>query len=138
MMKIDVKDGGEYFRGLLLLISKDRKVTEAETVLMMRIGKALGFEREFCENAIREILDNKFIVDEPPRFSTSELARMFIRDGLTLARADEETNHGEVLWLKATAEKNGIGADWFHQEHERAIFRQGDSPTRLEVDDPGG
>jgi len=134
-MTIDVKDASEYFRGLLLLISMDRRITDAETVLMKRIGKALGFERDFCDNAIREILENRFIVDEPPRFSTNDLAMKFIRDGLTLAGADDETHHAEVVWLKATAAKNGIEEERFLQAQERAVAGGSDRAARLEVDD---
>ncbi len=137
-MTIDMKDASEYFRGLLLLISKDRKIADTETVLMKRIGKALGFEKDFCENAIREILENRFIVDEPPRFSTGELAMKFIKDGLTLAGADDETHHAEVVWLKAAAAKNGIEEEWFRRAQERAVLRGSDHTARLEVDDLAG
>lgn len=137
-MPIDVKDASEYFRGLLLLISRDRRIDDAEAVLMKRIGKALGFERDFCDNAIREILENRFIVDEPPRFSTGELARKFIKDGLTLAGADEETHHAEVVWLKATAAMNGIEEEWFRRAQERARAAGSERTARLEVDDLTG
>jgi hypothetical protein len=134
-MTITVQEGSEYFRGLLLLISKDRKIADAETVLMKRIGKALGLEKDFCDNAIHEILDNKFVVDEPPGFSTSELAKKFIRDGLTLAGADDETHGLEVAWLKSAAKKNGLDAGWFLRERELAVRRRKDLNARLEVDD---
>ncbi len=137
-MTIDVKDASEYFRGLLLLISKDRKIADAETLLMKRIGKALGFEKDFCDNAIREILENRFILNDPPRFSTRELAMKFIKDGLTLAGADEETHHAEVVWLKATAAKNGIEEEWFRRAQERALATGSDHTARLEVDDLTG
>ena len=137
-MTIDVKDASEYFRGLLLLISKDRKIADAETVLMKRVGKALGFEKDFCDNAIREILENGFILDEPPRFSTRELATKFIKDGLTLAGADEETHNAEVVWLKAAAAKNGIEEEWFRRAQERALATGSDYTARLEVDDLTG
>jgi len=134
-MTITVKEGGEYFRGLLLLISKDRKITDAETVLMKRIGKALGLEKDFCDIAIREILENKFVVDEPPGFSTRELAIKFIKDGLALAGADDEAHGREVAWLKSAAKKNGLDAEWFLRERELAVRRSKDLDARLEVDD---
>lgn len=134
-MTITVKDASEYLRGLLLLISKDRRITEAETTLMKRIGKALGFEKDFCDNAIHEILDNKYVVDEPPRFTISELAMKFIKDGLTLAGADDETHGFEEAWLKSAAKKNGLDAEWFVRERELAAHRRKDFNARLEVDD---
>ena len=134
-MTFSVKDRSEYFRGLLLLISKDRKIADAETILMKRIGKALGFEKEFCENAILEILENRFIADDPPGFPTPGLAMKFVRDGLTLAAADGETHGFEEAWLKAAAEKNGLDAEWFVQEKDLAIRRKRDCDVHLEVYD---
>ena len=94
-MKITVLDGSNYFKGLLLLIRKDHKITESEIQLMKRIGKTLGFEPKFCDNAIHEILENKYIVDVTPEFSTKEIAIKFIKDGLTLAFSDNEAHPSE-------------------------------------------
>jgi hypothetical protein len=134
-MTISVKEGSEYFRGLLLLISKDHKIADAEIVLMKRIGKALGLERDFCDNAIQEILDNTFIINEPPIFSSSELAIKFIKDGLTLAGADNETHGFEESWLKSAAEKNGLAEEWFLRERGLALDGKRDLGAHLEVDD---
>ena len=131
-MKISVLDGSNYFKGLLLLIGKDQKVTKGEHSLLKRVGKSLGFEKEFCENAIREILDNRFIADTPPEFTTKDLAMKFVRDGLTLAMSDKSVHTREEEWLRMTAARNGLDMDWFHQESRRVYSQQ---PARLEVDD---
>ena len=133
-MKIPPIDAGEYFRGLLLLIGKDRTITEAEKHLMKRIGKTLGFEREFCDNAIRDILGNEYIVDTPPKFSTNELAMKFIKDGLAIAFSDNKLHMSEAEWLKSTAEKNGLDLEWLAEEREHATRRK-DLGVHLEVDD---
>ena len=133
-MTISIVDASEYFRGLLLLIRKDRKITEAENTLMKRIGKTLGFEREFCDNAIREILENRYIQETPPVFSAKEMATRFVKDGLTLTLADKEVHAFEAEWLRFIAEKNGLAVEWFFQELENAKNRK-DSDVHLEVDD---
>jgi hypothetical protein len=133
-MKISVIDGSNYFKGLLLLIRKDRKITEPETQLMKHIGKALGFGNKFCDNAINEILENKYIVDKAPEFSTKELAIKFIKDGLTLAFSDNELHPSETEWLWSTAAKNGIDLAWFRQENVIAANRK-QLPSHMEVDD---
>jgi hypothetical protein len=133
MMKITLIDASNYFKGLLLLIRKDGKVTDAETELTKRIGKSLGFEEEFCDNAIHEILENRFIVDTPPEFSSRELAMKFIKDGLTLASSDDEVRAPEEEWLKSTATKNGLGIEWFSQERQNTVRARG-IDARLEVD----
>ncbi|MBI5476682.1 MAG: TerB family tellurite resistance protein [Ignavibacteriales bacterium] len=133
-MEITVIDRSNYFKGLLLLIRKDSQITESEIQLMKRIGKTLGFDPEFCENAIDEILENKYIVDMPPEFSSKELAIKFIKDGLAIAFSDNAVHPSEAEWLKAAAEKNDLDLSWFHQVCVSAeTGRQ--LPTHLEVDD---
>jgi hypothetical protein len=67
-----------YLKGLMLLIRKDRKIDAAERTMAVRVGKILSFEKNFCENVIEQIMDNKYIVDLPPRFSAPDIARYFI------------------------------------------------------------
>jgi hypothetical protein len=134
-MTITVREGSEYFRGLLLLISKDRKISEPEMNLMKRIGKALGFEKDFCENAVLEILENKYVPGQPPEFSTNELAKKFIKDGLTLAGSDNEIHPFEEEWLTSTAEKNGLDVEWFVRERDNTANRRRDLDAHLEVED---
>ena len=134
MKQITVREGSDYFRGLLLLISKDRKISEPEIILTKRIGRALGLEKDFCDDAISKILENKYVLDEPPKFSTDELAKKFIKDGLTLAVSDNEIHAFEEAWLKSTAEKNGINVEWFLRERESAARRRRDHDAHLEVD----
>lgn len=133
-MNISVLDGSNYFKGLLLLIRKDRKIAESEIQLLKRIGKSLGFERKFTDIAIQEILENEYIEDVPPEFSTKELAIKFIKDGLVIALSDNEFHPFEEEWLRSTAEKNGLDPAWFRQAivstPDRGIF-----PSSMEVDD---
>lgn len=92
----------------MLLIRKDRKITVTENLLLMRIGKSLGFDPEFCENTIKDILNNKYVDDSPPVFSNKELAEKFIKDGLAVVFSDNNIHPEEENWLIAVAEKNGI------------------------------
>jgi len=134
-MKITVLDASNYFKGLLLLIRKDRQISQPEIDLMKSIGEWLGFEKEFCANAINEILDNTYIEDVPPGFSTKELAIKFIKDGLYIAFVDHEDIHpDEERWLISTIQKNGLDLDFFLIEMESARKKRG-QPSRLEVFD---
>jgi hypothetical protein len=133
-MTITVMDASNYFKGLLLLLRKDQKTSEPEISLMKHIGKTLGFEKEFCNNAVDEILENTYIVDEPPKFSTKELAVKFIKDGLSIAFADNNFHHSEERWLKDTAERNGVDMISLSLDVENVRNRRG-YPVRLEVDD---
>lgn len=133
-MKISIIDAGNYLRGLMLLIRKDHKITEAENLLLKRIGKSLGFESEFCERTINEILHNRFVEDTPPVFADKELAMKFIKDGLTVIYSDSILHPAEENWLIATAEKNDIDIFKYH-ELKKEYQRGKQNMIKLEVDD---
>ena len=132
-MNISVLDGSSYFKGLLLLIRKDKKIAKTEFELMTRIGKVLGFEKRFIENAIRHILDNKYISTIPPVFSTRELAEKFLKDGLVLASSDKEIHPNEERWLLSVARKNNIEREWLLNE-KKLFLQNKKSADHLEVD----
>jgi len=133
-MKITLIDRSSYFKGLILLIRKDRIITDAEVELLKRIGKTLGFESEFCDLTIHELLDNKYIVDTPPVFSTKELATKFIKDGLKIAFSDAEIHPLEKEWLRSAAEVNELDLTWFQNEYENILSGKL-LQSRLELDD---
>ncbi|MCF8241727.1 MAG: hypothetical protein K9J16_10105 [Melioribacteraceae bacterium] len=115
-MKMSILDRSNYFKGLLLLVAKDAVVTEPEKKLMTSIGHTLGFESKFCNEAIRDILSNKHISPEPPKFSNDSIARTFLKDGFRLILSDPGIDERELVWLKSVAEMNNIPIEWFEQE----------------------
>jgi tellurite resistance protein len=123
-MEISVIDASNYFKGLLLLIRKDHKVTDPEAAMISRIGKQLGFEREFCETAIREIITNKYIEDDPPLFSSRELAMMFVKDSLAVALSDGILDYKEEKWLRTVVDRNQLSRRWFVRELENAASQR--------------
>lgn len=132
-MKISMIDGSNYFKGLLVLIARDRVISEPEIALMQRIGKSLGFEKEFCHNAIHEILENTYVDPTPPGFTDRELAMKFLKDGLTIAFSDHHIHPFEEEWLKEAAEKNGIDDDWFRRQMDD-VSKQAGADFPLEAD----
>lgn len=133
-MEISVIDASNYFKGLLLLIRKDHKVTDPEAAMISRIGKQLGFEKEFRETAIREIITNKYIEDAPPQFSSRELAMMFIKDSLAVALSDGILDYKEEKWLRAVVDRNLLSRRWFVRELEKAASHK-INVDHLEVDE---
>ena len=133
-MKISIQDGSNYFRGLLLLVRMDEKVSEPEIDHMRRIGKSLGFEREFVDTCIEEILENTYVATQPPKFSAREIAEKFIADGLAVASSDQDIHPQEEKWLYEVMETNGIDPKWFHKKKQDIIYDEGRN-GRLEVDD---
>jgi hypothetical protein len=132
-MKITVREAGEYFRGLLLLVSADHRVTHQEQLLLERAGKSLGLEREFCREAMKEILNNQWVEITPPYFSERALAESFVRDGLMLANSDGSMHAVEIAWLRKVAEVNGLTREWFDREKGESESTHG-SALRLNVE----
>ena len=117
-MTLNLIDRSNYFKGLLLLIRKDRVISNAEREMVKKLGKILSFDKKFVRNAINDILDNEFIIDEPPKFSSKNLTKVFIKDGIRLALADNQIHTNELEWLKSVAALNGLDANWLDKEIE--------------------
>ncbi|MER3522669.1 MAG: hypothetical protein C4326_01025 [Ignavibacteria bacterium] len=132
-MTMTLMDRSNYYRGLLLLVRKDRKITEREAALMMHIGATLGFQREFCETALREALDNAHIDPLPPQFSSPELAKKFIKDGLTITGGGQAMHVAEDAWLHAIALANGLESSWY-EGIKHSVRQHANEPQTLEVD----
>lgn len=105
-------DKSNYFKGLLILIGKDRKISDVEKTSLRKIAKILGFNKEFCDNAISELLENEYIIESPPEFSNQEIAKAFIIDGIKIAFSDKELHIFELNWLKSISEKNSLDKEW--------------------------
>ncbi len=112
---MQIIDKSNYFKGLLLLIKKDNRINEDERELLKKIGKILGFEKRFYENAIREILNNDFITQEPPLFTDIKIATCFIKDGIRLAKLDQIVHAKEIEWLERICVENNLNLNWFKE-----------------------
>ena len=127
-MKISLLDRSLYYKSLMLLIRKDHRIHDEEKIMMMKIGKILGFDRKFCARTIKMIMENDAIVDVPPLFSGTNIALCFIRDGLRLSAADGQMHEAEMKWLESVAARNGISDAWatelqkFRRKHRDEIF----------------
>lgn len=117
-MNLTHQDKSNYLKGLLILIGKDKVIAEEERMLLSEMSNALGFDPKFCNDAIDELLENKYIIEEPPAFFNKKIAEAFIKDGIKIAFADKELHLYELNWLKAVSDKNGIDPDWGLKEFE--------------------
>ncbi|PKN84247.1 MAG: hypothetical protein CVU51_10850 [Deltaproteobacteria bacterium HGW-Deltaproteobacteria-1] len=119
--KITLTDRSIYFKGLLLLVCNDGVIHEKERVMMLRVGKLLDFEQRFCEKTITEALGNTLFTTELPKFSNSDVAKCFIRDGIRLALADGHFHIKENDFLKRVAVHHGLEDAWFEQAIESIV-----------------
>ena len=108
---------------------------EEERALMMRIGRLLSFEKEFCQEVINEILTNRHVVDEPPLFSEPAIARCFIQDGLKLSQVDGQVHDKEWQWPKAVAAESHLDQNWCEALLQATSDRaEGDVEDTLEAE----
>lgn len=134
-MKLTLREKSECFRGFLLLIAQDRIVTPEERELLRHIGKALDFERRFCEEALDDLLENAHISRNPPVFSRREYAEAFLRDCARIANADREIHPEEVNWLTEIAEANQIPAFWIEEViRAGAVEKVGTDRKRMDIE----
>ncbi len=111
-MKMTLQDRSLYFKGLLLLTRKDNIITSEEKALLLRLGELLEFNRDFCENTIRDVLKNSYIDESPPLFSNRECAELFLLDGIKMAFADNNLHQKEYEWMVEIAAQNKISTKW--------------------------
>ncbi len=122
-MTIPLFERGDYYRGLLVLIKKDRVITDREREMLIQVGKSLDFDTRFCEAAIDDLMKNPHIKDRPMKFSDKKIAESFVLDGLRLAYSDGDVHPKELDWLKAVSRINGLRDRWLNSEIRKAERR---------------
>jgi tellurite resistance protein len=115
-VEIPQLDRSSYLKGLLITARKDKQLTEAEISIIKKFASRLGFSTDFFEETITNLLENKYITEEPIKFSNKNIAKSFIEDGLKLALSDGVIEKDELFWLNATAKSNGIDEDWVNKK----------------------
>jgi hypothetical protein len=111
-------DRSNYVKGLLLLIGKDKKISDTERVFLHKIGKTLSFNKQFIESAMNELLENKYLGNEPPVFSQKQSAEAFLRDAIKVGFVDNDLSSKEFDWLQSIAVSNGLTNEWLKNELE--------------------
>ncbi|MCF8305637.1 MAG: hypothetical protein K9I71_04505 [Ignavibacteriales bacterium] len=111
-MTISVQDKTNYFKGLVVLIGKDKIIRDEEKQFFRTIGAILGFDTAFCDYAVTNLAENKFLSENPPKFTNQDIAKAFVRDGLLMGFADKNLHLFELDWLEIVAKKNEIDENW--------------------------
>lgn len=110
-MQIPVQDRSNYLKGLFITAKLDKQLNQTEKDILKKISDKLGFANDFYEETIRGLLANKYISEDPIKFSDKKIAESFINDAIRLACADGQVTESETNWLKKTAEINGINSE---------------------------
>jgi len=115
-LEIPQLDRSSYLKGLLITARKDNQLSETEISIIKKIATRLGFSSDFFEETISNLLHNKYITEEPIKFSDKSIAKSFLEDGLKLALSDNAITEDETNWLKNTAKENGIEDEWVNKK----------------------
>ncbi|MBT8378307.1 MAG: hypothetical protein KJN64_03665 [Ignavibacteria bacterium] len=111
-MQIPQLDRSNYLKGLLITARKDEQLADSEIDMIRKLSERLGFSADFFDETINNLLENKYLNEDPILFSEQNIAKSFIEDGLRLSLVDENVSANELDWLKQTANTNGLDAKW--------------------------
>ena len=117
-MTWNLSDKNNYLTGMLVLICKDRNIDSKDRKMIRLMADDLGFNHYFVDQSIDEIKERKYIIEEPPVFSSNEIAQAFIKDAIRFAFIDHALHLYELEWLSSIAASNKISAQWFLFEVE--------------------
>jgi hypothetical protein len=114
-MKLSLLNRSNYYKGLLVLLRRDRFVDARERDLLLKMGEILDFDRRFCDATIDELLSNTHITREPVLFSDKRIMESFFRDAARLALADGYLHPNELRWLRTAAHANSQSDQWLDE-----------------------
>jgi uncharacterized tellurite resistance protein B-like protein len=117
-MEIPQIDRSNYLKGLLITARKDEQLAESEKEILKKISDRLGFSKDFFEETITTLLANKYITEEPPKFSNNKISQSFVTDALRLALSDNKIGDTELNWILTVANTNGITSEWVNKKLE--------------------
>lgn len=115
-MTLEMSDKSSYLKGMLVLFCKDGNINNTDEKTIRGIAEELGFNHYFVDSSINEIKHNKYFMEEPPVFSNSEIAKVFIRDAIRFAFIDYKYHMYEIHWLSMITSKNNLPGKWFLSE----------------------
>ncbi|MGQ9798341.1 MAG: hypothetical protein ACUVRG_03460 [Ignavibacterium sp.] len=130
-MQIPVQDRSNYLKGLFITAKLDKQLNQTEKDILKKISDKLGFANDFYEETIRGLLANKYLSEEPVKFSDKIIAESFINDAIKLACSDGVVTESETEWIKKTAEVNGIDIE----EVEKKIKMFIEKPSLIMLND---
>ena len=102
----DIVDKSNYLRTLLILIRKDKNVWDHEMELFFDEGNSLGFEKNFCEDSLNNLLININIDPKPPVFFDKKIAEKLLIKGIQVINDDLKIHPEKLAFLEAVAKNN--------------------------------
>lgn len=108
-MNIPIIDKSNYLKGLFITAKLGGKLNPKGREILKTISEKLGFSKDFYEETSRNLLRNKYIIQEKIKFSSKEIAKLFIKDAFNLALSnDDSLNENQINWLNEISDLNEI------------------------------
>ena len=107
-----IVDRSNYLRALIILIMQDKNVWDHEMKLFFKEGSSLGFEKNFCEHSLNNLLLNINIDPEPPKFFDKKNAKKLLIKGIQVINDDLKIHPEKTAFLEAVAKNNGLLQEW--------------------------
>lgn len=104
----DLQDIGSYLQSLLQIMAADGHLHEHEQERIRAYAERIGFESGYIEEAIGNVLKNKYMPKTPPKFNSVLTAQDFLIAATELAICDGHIHPREKEWLLASAKVNGL------------------------------
>lgn len=104
----EIIDRSNLLRAVLLFIGKDKNIWDHEKSAFVREGMAMGYEKEFCEAAVRNILANAYINQNPPVFYNKEYARKFVDIARRIMMHDAKLHPVKINFYKKVLSVNNL------------------------------
>jgi hypothetical protein len=107
-----IVDRSNYLRALIILIKQDKNVWDHEMKLFFEEGSSLGFEKNFCENSLNNLLLNINIDPKPPMFFDKKIAEKLLIKGIQVINDDIKIHPEKLAFLEVIASINGLLQVW--------------------------
>lgn len=107
-MNIPIVDRSNYLKGLFIIAKFDGKLNNQEKEILKTTSERLGFSRDFYEETARNLLRNKYIIEEKIKFSSKEFAISFLEDAIKLANSSDSLTENKINWLRSISELNEV------------------------------
>ena len=115
-MTLSPRDRINYFKGILHLNFGKSDAHKLEEKDIRNWVDILQFDPEFFEFAVKNFVNNEVVFEDPPVFTSKEIARIFLRDCIRIAFRRKNFDHEEFDWIYQVLKKNRLEEQWFLKE----------------------
>ena len=117
-MALNLFDRTNYLNGIIVLFCKDKEINKDFKKIISKVADTLELNHYYVESSIKEVMEDEYVVSEPPEFTDKDIAKAFIKDASRFAFADGVIHIYEFQWLFTIVLKNNLSEYWFLSEME--------------------